>query len=67
MTTSKKLISTENGVTWYEISGTDYGTNYTFENETVGVTYDNRILDCDGLPSTEGDGFTVAVRNVLGL
>ncbi len=65
MSNFTKIESNENGITWYEVNGTDTGTNETFENEIVGVTDDNVILDCDGSPSTEGDSHTVAVRNIL--
>lgn len=63
--TTKKIDTNDNGVSWYELNGTDYGTTVEFECETVGVTDDNRILDCDGIPCTEGDRNTIAVRNTL--
>lgn len=63
-----KLISeNDNGVTWYEISGTDYGTAVEFENEVIGITDEKipRVLDCDGCPVTVGDRFDIAVKNIL--
>ena len=57
----------ENGVTWYELSGDDQGTGCSFTNDIVGVTDDNRVLDCDGIPCTEGDSYTIAVRSSLGI
>ena len=70
MTTTATKITTQSGtdVTWYEVSGTDFGTNWEFDGiEEVGVTLDGRILDCDGCPCTPGDNYEVAVRNALGL
>jgi len=55
------------GRRWVELDGTDYGTNYEFDNTTYGITDDDVILDCDGAPLTEGDFETIAVRNSLGL
>ncbi len=66
MTTSYKFLETsENGVKWYELDGADYGTSVEFNSEIVGVTEDDRILDCDGIPYTEGDYQTIAIRNAL--
>jgi len=48
---------------WVQLSGIDYGTKCEFENDIFGITPDNVILDCDGLPLTEGDHITIAVRN----
>lgn len=67
MNTVKTIETNENGVTWYEINGVDFGTGFEFENETVGVTDCGRILDCDGCPVTAGDGLEVAIRNMLNL
>ena len=65
MTTTVKCIDNSNGITWYEVSGTDYGTDYEFEgSESFGVT-DDQVLDCDGCPLTEGDSITIAVRNAI--
>ena len=55
------------GRRWVELNGTDYGTDYEFENSVYGVTDNNEILDCDGSALTEGDFETIAVRNALGL
>ncbi|MDT8364834.1 MAG: hypothetical protein RQ714_09415 [Nitrosomonas sp.] len=55
------------GRRWVELSGTDYGTNREFDADVYGVTTDDKILDCDGYPLTEGDRTTIAVRNSLGL
>ena len=54
-------------VTWYNISGIDYRTDYNFgqDGECFAVTKDNKILDIDGAPMTEGDFATLAVRNTL--
>jgi hypothetical protein len=67
MTTQLNIIETnENGVKWVEVSGTDYGTNWEFEGaEVFGITEDDRILDCDGCPLTEGDHLEIAVRNAI--
>lgn len=68
MTTSFKALETsDNGINWYELNGVDYGTNVEFESEVIGVTEDNKILDCDGIPCTEGDHYTIAVRNTLNI
>lgn len=64
--TNIKNLGGDNGVTWFEISGTDRGTDWEFEGvETYGVTDDDRILDCDGCPIKETDRLTIAVRNSL--
>lgn len=67
MTTTVKTIETnENGVKWVEVSGTDYGTKWEFDGaEVFGITEDNKILDCDGCPLTEGDYLEIAVRNAI--
>jgi len=64
-------------VTWYNISGIDYRTDYNFgqDGECFGVTVDNKILDIDGELMIEddfenmiADSFvTIAVRNTLGI
>lgn len=69
-TTVKELESySENGetVTWYAISGTDYGTNVEFDNETWGVWSDGDVVDADNYPTNPGDYIDIAVRNALGL
>ena len=58
------IETNENGVKWVELNGLDFGTNYQLK-DVYGVTEDDRILDCDGSPLTEGDLQTVAVRNAL--
>ncbi len=66
MANSKYLETNENGVQWYEVSGTDSGTGWEFNGvEIVGLTDDNRILDCDGCPVTPGDLYEIAIRNTL--
>lgn len=55
---STYLETNENGVKWYEVSG-DYQGVY-------GLTRDGRVLDCDGLPMTDGDIETVCVKQCLG-
>jgi len=55
------------GRRWVELNGVDYGTDFEFDGDVYGITDDNRILDADGCPLTEGDLQTVAVRNALGL
>ena len=61
------LISNENGVKWYELTGSDFGTGIDFDCESVGLTEYDRILDCDGCPYTEGDYNTIAIRNMLNI
>ncbi len=63
----EKIETNENGVNWYQIEGTDYGTGVCFETEVFGVTNEGRILDCDGAPLTEGDTIEIAVRNALSI
>lgn len=67
MTTTVKAVGiNENGVKWVEVSGTDYGTSFEFDvAEVFGITEDNKILDCDGCPLTEGDHLEIAVRNAI--
>lgn len=65
MSNVTKIETNENGVTWYEITGECNG--FEFNNESVGVTSDNRILDCDGCPVTEGDHLEVAIRSMLSI
>ena len=52
---------------WVELTGTDFGTKYEFNNDVYGITNDDVILDCDGSGLTDGDYETIAVRNSLGL
>jgi len=59
------IETNENGVKWIELTGTDNGTDVEFEKEVFGITTDNRIIDCDGIPCTEGDNVTIAVRNSI--
>ncbi len=55
-------------VLWVEITGVDFGTGIDFEcSEVYGVTDDSRILDCDGIPLTEGDLLEIAVKNTLNI
>jgi len=61
-----KLIESD-GRDWYELSGTDFGTNYEFEGAIYGVTENDQILNVDGFPLTEGDFETIAVRNSIGI
>jgi len=70
MTTFTKMAYDEyTQITWYNISGIDYGTTYNFglDGECFAITKDNRILDIDGAPMTEGDFLTIAVRNALNI
>lgn len=50
---------------WFELTGTESGTGYEFSGEIYAITSDDRILNEDGCPLTEGDNQTIAVRNVL--
>ena len=52
-------------IKWFELNGLDMGTQSLFNNDTFGLTHDDRILDCDGCPMTEGDYQTIGVRNSL--
>ncbi len=65
--TVKEIDNNEKNVRWIELNGTDHGTDYEFDNETYGITEDDRILNCDGCPITEGDYQTIAVRNSVGI
>ncbi len=56
---------TATGVQWYEVDGYHDGMGVDFENDTIGVTEDDVILDCDGCPKTESDYSTVAIRDLL--
>lgn len=56
----------ETTIYWFRLDGTDYGTKIEFDGETFGIAEsggDDRILDEDGSPLTEGDHQTIAVRN----
>lgn len=62
-----KVINIEvndNSVKWFSLEGHDYGTDVVLD-DTYGLTQDNKILDCDGCPMTEGDRETIAVRNSI--
>lgn len=60
------VIKLENdGIQWFELNGVDYGTNYEFNLDVYGLTEDDRILNCEGHPLTEGDVETIAVRNTI--
>ena len=59
------LETNENGVKWIELTGTDYGTGIEFNKEVFGITADDRIIDCDGIPCTECDNTTQSVRNSI--
>jgi len=59
----KLFVVKESGVEWFEITGEQNG--FEFDGELVGVTEDDRILDCDGCPYTEGDHIEIAIRNAL--
>lgn len=54
---------------WFELSGTDYGTEYEFDGETYGVVESESeepvIVNSDNYQLTEGDVETVAVRNTV--
>lgn len=66
MTTLTNKTQSDNGVTWFDIKGTDCGTGWSFDGvESFGITEDNRVLDCDGCPLTEGDLQEIAVKNAL--
>lgn len=65
MTTLKKISTDENKTCWIELNGADYGTDCEFDHEVYGITDDNVIIDCDGIPCTEGDNNTIAVRNAI--
>lgn len=59
-----KLIDTnENGVTWYEVTGNIHG--FDFNCESMGMTIDDRVLDCDGCPVTPGDHLEIAMRAAM--
>ena len=49
------------------MNGHDFGTDTEIDNEVFGITEDDRVLDCDGAPMTEGDYLTIAVRNTLAI
>lgn len=52
-------------ILWFTITGDDYGTGITFEGDQFGLTHDDRVLDSDGAPLTEGDHLEIAVRNII--
>lgn len=64
-----KIVESDiaDGVTrdWCEIYGADEGTGYEFDREFFSLTSDNKILNCDGYPMTEGDRQTIAVRRAI--
>ena len=71
MTVSTTKTAQENGVswytvTWYALSGTDFGTGYSFENDAVyGLCADGTIVDRDSCPIAESDYRYFAVKNSL--
>ena len=65
MTVTVKKLDTDNGVKWFELSGTDNGTDREFNKDIYGLTLDDTILDYEGYPLTEGDRETWAVRNSI--
>ena len=67
MATVTKKIENSDGITWFEIDGTDIGTDWEFNNEIVGVTDCGKILDCDGCPCTVGDRLHTAITNALNI
>lgn len=67
MATVTKKIENSDGITWFEIDGTDIGTAWEFNNDIVGVTDCGLILDCDGCPCTVGDLFHIAVTNAFNI
>lgn len=49
---------------WFELNGTDYGTNCEFKDEKFAIAesgQETKVLDSDGCPITEGDGVYIAV------
>ena len=54
----------ENGVKWFDLEGHEYSTDIVLDSN-YGLTLDNKILNCDGCPLTEGDRETIAVRNSI--
>ena len=62
MTKATKITENENGVTWYEVNGTEWG----FDKEVFGMTDDGRLLDCDGCPMTNGDRQEICAREAIG-
>ena len=54
---------------WFELTGTDYGTEHAFDGDVYGVVESGSdipvIVDCDGCPLTDGDTQTLAVRNTI--
>lgn len=50
---------------WYEITGTDVGTNCEFNHQQFALTADGTILDSNGCPMTESDHETIAVRRAI--
>ena len=67
-TANAKLVETDSKakISWYEISGTDFGTGFEL-NSFYGITADNKILDENGSPLTDGDTETIAVKKSLGI
>lgn len=53
---------------WFELSGTDYGTDRHFDGDVYGVCEEGDesfVVDCDNCPMTPGDGITIAVEKAL--
>lgn len=58
----------ETTIYWFELTGEDHGTSVDFEGETFGIVEhgpDSNVVDSDGMPLTEGDHITIAVRNTV--
>jgi hypothetical protein len=58
--------ATESTTYWFELSGTDYGTNLDFDGDVFGIVEscgEYSVVDCDGCPVTPGDGIDIAIRN----
>jgi len=54
---------------WFNLTGTDYGTEIEFDNETYGIIEsgcdDPVVVDSENRPMTAGDRRTIAVINSI--
>ena len=66
--TADQIWTDETTIYWFNLDGTDFGTEYVFDNDRYGIaeTGDvSTVLDEDGSPLTDGDIETIAVRNSI--
>lgn len=64
MTLTVEFIN-DDGRKWYRINGICPRTGWKFDNDQFALTDDDRYLDADGCPLTQGDYQEIAVRNAI--